>query len=114
MIRVWFSPYVKARDRRFNGFVLVESKDTEAKLSLSAGIESGDILQEIREVRPLVSDVPAGRWFRWDCAVDEQYPEWKDLAVVTTYIEIQSDRPGLTVSVDDVRVGSGSPDAAPR
>ncbi len=107
VIRMWFSPYVKAANRRFTGFLLADPAAKDAKLTLSIGIESGDILQEVREIRPLLADAPAGRWFEWDLAIDERFPDWKDLAIVSAWVEIQSDKPGLTVSVDDVRVAEG-------
>ncbi len=105
-LRVWFTPYVKARNRTFSGYLLIEPKDRDARLTLTVGVESGDILQDIREVRPFRTDVPAGKWFRFEFPIDEQFPEWRDLAVVTCYVEVQSDKPGLCVSIDDVRVGA--------
>lgn len=104
-MRVWFSPYVKAPNRRFRGFLLADPADKSAKVSLSVGIESGDILQEVREVRPFMTEVPVGRWVEWDFPIDRQFPDWKDLAVVSAWMEVQSDKPGLSVLVDDVRVG---------
>ena len=111
MVRLWFTPYVKAADRVFSGYLLIEPKQRDARLLLSAGVESGDIVQPIREVRPYRTEVPARKWFRFEFPIDEHVPEWKDLAVVTCYIEVQSDGPDLTVSIDDVRVGTKRPPA---
>lgn len=107
MIRIWFSPYVKAPDRWLTACVLAEPRERDAQLSLSIGVESGDILQNVREVRPFMAAIPAERWFEVNFPIDASFPEWKDLTTVTVYVEIGSDKPGLTVSVDDVRVGRG-------
>lgn len=113
-VRVWFSPYVKAQDRWFKAFVLAEPREKDAQLSLSIGVESGDILQNVREVRPFMAAVPAEQWFEVSFPIDGSFPEWKDLTTVTIYVEIDSDKPGLRVSVDDVRVGSGRTVASER
>jgi len=109
MLRLWFTPYVKAKDRVFSGSLLVEPQQPDAKLSLTIGVESGDILQDIREVRPYRRDVPTGKWFDFAFGIDEHFADWRDLTVVTCYVEITSDKPGLSVSIDDVRVGSRRP-----
>jgi len=114
MVRMWFSPYVKAPDRWLKAFVLAEPREKDARLSLTVGFESGDILQDVREVRPFMASAPAERWFELSFPIDGSLPEWKDLTTVTVYVEIQSDKPGLTVSVDDVRVGSGQAAGARR
>jgi len=109
MVRLWFAPYVKADRCTFTGHLLVEPKNRNTKLTLSFGVESSDIRQKIREVQPLTNDVPIDKWFPFELAIDEQFPEWKDLAVVTCYVEIRSTEPGMLVSIDDVYVGPEKP-----
>lgn len=105
MVRVWFTPYVSGRDRVFSGHLLVEPASREANVSISVGAECGNVLEPIREIRPLIEAAPLRRWFHFEAAVDRRWPEWNDQAVVTCYVEVRADAPGLTVYVDDVRVG---------
>ncbi len=47
--------------------------------------------------------------YKLAAVIDEQFKDWKDLTVVTCYVEIQTDKPGMLVSVDDIWVGPGRP-----
>lgn len=108
MVRVWFAPYVKAEDRVLAGHLLIEPAADDAEVTLAFGVESGDILQPVRHLPAGNAEITVHKWSGFLLPIDERIPEWRDLAVVTCYVEVRSDKPGLRVSVDDVLVGPRS------
>jgi hypothetical protein len=105
-VRVWFTPYVDAPIGRFSGYLLIEPEVRDAKLSLVVGIETGDILEPIRTRTVELDDIPARKWFEFDVDIEKAFPKRDNSVIVTCFIEVRADQPGLEVSIDDVEVTS--------
>ncbi len=104
--RVWIQPYVNCDKPVFSGWYRIEPEEATATFTLSIGIESGDILQDIKTIDPWRETSAAPEWAYFEFDVDENLPEWKDLATICAYLHVRSSsRLGFTLTVDDLRFG---------
>jgi hypothetical protein len=103
----WVEPFggvnVRSKSPTLSFWYKIVPADPAAKAKLSLEIRPGDLTLPRYQIT-LSDDAPVGRWTRADLAIAERAPELAGNTIVDLGIKAETDRPGVTLFLDDLSV----------